>query len=412
MSTIDCFEGYLAKVFKLPQVISGFKDLRTDPSIDIRDIFMGYLYASAFRIKATSSIEEETKKGGVLEKRVGFISDDSFGFGLNHLTIRSLRNGWNQLVRIIKRNGMLRDNNPFDDYIVGVLDGIETCNSYNRHCRRCLTREIKTKKGTRIQYYHRSVVLIVVGYDFPIPIGLEMQREGEDEITCALRLLQRIVRDLGVRFLDIVIGDAAYCTPRFFAQCDCLGICPGAVLKNNQQNLLDTARAMKKNIKPVLKNSADEKLVLWDMGDVTWDTADRDVRVIWADRKVWEKDEESNDSSFHWVDKLRVFAFSKQLDQLSSKIVYDIGIHRWDIDAKMFQDIVKNWLLKHKTLHFERAYENMLSIRFIAYMLFMCFFVRHINSRRKNKIQGYITMAKMLYRSACRCMASQFIFCD
>jgi hypothetical protein len=50
--------------------------------------------------------------------------------------------------------------------------------------------------------------------------------------------------------------------------------------------------------------------------------------------------------------------------------------------------MVKHWHLKHKTLHFENAYENMLSIRFMAYMLFMFFFFRHINSRRKKKVKG------------------------
>jgi hypothetical protein len=64
-------------------------------------------------------------------------------------------------------------------------------------------------------------------------------------------------------------------------------------------------------------------------------------------------------------------------------------------------DMVKHWHLKHKTLHFTNAYENMLSIRLIAYFVFMFFFHRHINSRRKEKIKSYIKMARMLYRSAC-----------
>jgi len=48
----------------------------------------------------------------------------------------------------------------------------------------------------------------------------------------------------------------------------------------------------------------------------------------------------------------------------------------------------------------------MLSIKLMAYMVFMFFFFRHINSRRKKKIKSYIQMARMLYRHACASCAN------
>ncbi len=445
MSHIYSFEKYSAKVFKMGNFLSLLKDNRQEPDIDIRNIFLGYYYGSALRMKATSTIEEETRDG-VLKKRVGDISDDTIGYGLDHLDVESIQEGWYMLASRAKRNGMLRDS-PFHDYIVGVFDGIETYSSYNRHCPRCLSRLVETNKGKKKQYYHRAVVLTLVGYDFPIPIGLEMMKKGEAEVNCALRLLKRIVENLGSRFLDIAICDALYCTPDFFYECEKLGIYAGAVLKDNQENLLQSAHSQKKVTSPVSEIEADkEKSKLWDFGEVFWNTADQDVRVIWADRKVWEKervgkkgkkkkkkkkaemaemgemgekgkkmkkekdknedeDEMSKSQSlhlkWHWVDKKNVFAFSKKIDHLPSEVVYSIGRHRWDIDAKIFMDMVKHWHLKHKTLHFKNAYENMLSIRLIAYFVFMFFFFRHINSRRKKKIKSYTLMAIILYRSAC-----------
>jgi hypothetical protein len=124
----------------------------------------------------------------------------------------------------------------------------------------------------------------------------------------------------------------------------------------------------------------------------------------------------SKSQSFHlqwrWVDKKNVFVFSKEIDHLPSEVVYSIGRHRWDIDAKIFMDMVKHWHLKHKTLHFTNAYENMLSIRLIAYFVFMFFFHRHINARRKEKIKSYIKMARMLYRSACANLESKIILLE
>jgi hypothetical protein len=438
--------------------LSLLADNRKKPDIDIKKIFNGYYYGSVLRMKATSTIEQETRDG-VLNKRVGDISDDTIGYGLDHLDVESIQKGWYMLARRSKRNGMLR-NSPFHDYIVGVFDGIETYSSYNRHCPGCLTREIDTNIGIKTQYYHRAVVLVLVGYDFPIPIGLEMMKKGEDEVKCALRLLKRIVENLGVRFLDIAICDALYCTPDFFAECKKLGIISGAVLKGNQENLLESALAQKKVTTPVIEiEAAKEKLKLWDFGEVFWDTADQDVRVIWADREVWEKErvgkkrkkkkkgekgemgemgemskkgkkmktekekekekdeDEMNKSQsrhlqWHWAKKKNVFAFSKDINHLPPGIVYSIGRHRWDIDAKIFMDMVKHWHLKHKTLHFEHAYENMLSIRLISYLVFMFFFFRHINSRRKKKIKLYIDMVKMLYRSACSNLEPEFILIE
>jgi hypothetical protein len=456
---INSFEKYSAKVFNMGHFLSLLEDNRKNPEIDIKNIVLGYYYGSMLRIKATSTIEEETRDG-VLKKRVGDISDDTIGYGLGHLDVESIQKGWYMLARRAKRNGMLRDS-PFHDYIVGVFDGIETYSSYNIHCPECLSREVETSRGKKIQYYHRAVVLTLVGYDFPIPIGLEMMKKGEDEVKCALRLLKRIVKNLGKRFLDIAICDALYCTPDFFKQCKKLGVYPGAVLKENQENLLQSAGSQKKmaNSTPVLEiDEKKEKLKLWDFGEVFWDTADQDVRVIWADREVWEKervgakkkkkkkkksekgeigetgetgkckkgekmkkekeeddaqaeadadaeDETGKSQSPHlqwqWVEKKNVFVFSKDIDHLPSQIVYSIGRHRWDIDANIFMDMVKHWHLKHKTLHFENAYENMLSIRLISYLVFMFFFYRHINSRRKKKIKLCIQLARMLYRSAC-----------
>jgi len=112
--------------------VSLLEDNRKNPDIDIKKIFIGYYYGSALRMKATSTIEEETRNG-ILKNRVGNISDDTIGYGLDHLDVETIQKGWYMLARRVKRNGMLRDS-PFHDYIVGVFDGIETYSSYNRHC--------------------------------------------------------------------------------------------------------------------------------------------------------------------------------------------------------------------------------------------------------------------------------------
>jgi len=407
-SEIGSFEGYITKVFRFTANLGLLSDKRVFPRKSISDIFSACFYGSVFRTKSIVSISEESREG-CLTHRVGSISHDTIQYGLDHLEVASVQEFWNSLNRRAKRNGMFREG-EFGDHMVGVLDCIEVYSSYKSQCTRCQKRHV-TKSENKVkkkvsQYYHRVVVLTLVGYDFPVPIGMEVMKRGEGEISCALRLLKRLVDQLGKRFLDIIIGDAAYCTPRFFNQCEKMGLVPGAVLKKNQLDLLQTAMAEKKQSQPIEKRKGNkERLKLWDLPNVIWDTADRDVRVIYAEREVWGKADETSDqtgSKEAWVDKKRVFAFSKEMDHLPAQLLYKIGIHRWDIDADLFMNMTQHWHLKHKTLHFENAYENILSIRLIAYMLFMFFFHRHINSRRKNKIKSYLQMARRIYRSACQ----------
>lgn len=93
------------------------------------------------------------------------------------------------------------------------------------------------------------LVLTFVGYDFSIVIGMETVNPGEGEKDFVLRLIKRLTQELGKRFIDIVIGDvAAYCSPRFFKECEKYGIVPGAVLKENQLDLLQCAIAEKKKV--------------------------------------------------------------------------------------------------------------------------------------------------------------------
>ena len=65
MSLIYNFERYSAKVFKVVHFLSMLEDNdnRKNPDIDIQNIFLGYYFGSALRMKATSTIEEESRNG-------------------------------------------------------------------------------------------------------------------------------------------------------------------------------------------------------------------------------------------------------------------------------------------------------------------------------------------------------------
>jgi hypothetical protein len=90
--------------------------------------------------------------------------------------------------------------------VVGAVDGIEICCSFARCCDACMEREVQHKVNgemqTDIQYYHRIVAVVLVSTDFPIPLGVRFQKNGEGEVSCALArvssLLDEQITEAGV----------------------------------------------------------------------------------------------------------------------------------------------------------------------------------------------------------------------
>jgi hypothetical protein len=132
-----------------------------------------------------------------------------------------------EVARRLKRNGVLRSDWS-RGLVVGAVDGIEICSSFARCCDACMEREVQHKvQGeicTEIQYYHRIVVVVLVSTDFPIPLGVRFQKKGKGEVACALALLQDLVRQLGRRFLDVLVGDALYLQAPFVKEVERLGL--------------------------------------------------------------------------------------------------------------------------------------------------------------------------------------------
>src|SRR3989442_14702782 len=97
---------------------------------------------------------------------------------------------------------------------------------------------------TEIQYYRRIVVVVLVSTAFPVPLGIRFQKNGESEVACALALLQDLVRPLGRRFLDVLLGDALYLQAPFVQAVEGLGLVWAFTLKENQPELLREAERL------------------------------------------------------------------------------------------------------------------------------------------------------------------------
>ncbi|MBZ5586612.1 MAG: transposase [Acidobacteriia bacterium] len=230
------FEAYLDKVFDFSQRVGALPEGRHSPAHPWPKVFEAVFLGAAMQIPSLLQIEAECRRG-VLTKRIGHISDDTFGYALQRQSPEPVFALGCDIARRLKRNGVLRSEWS-RGLVVAAVDGIEICSSFARCCDACMQREVQHKvRGelrTDIQYYHRIVAAVIVSTPFPVPLGIRFQKDGEAEVPCALALLRDLVDQLGRRFLDLVVGDAIYLQAPFVKEVEALGLDWAFTLKENQ----------------------------------------------------------------------------------------------------------------------------------------------------------------------------------
>jgi hypothetical protein len=188
-----------------------------------------------------------------------------------------------EIAHRLKRNGVLRSDWS-RGLVVAAVDGIEICSSFARCCDACMEREVQHKVNgemrTDIQYYHRIVVVALVSTPFPIPLGVRFQKNGEGEVACALALLQDLVRQLGRRFLDVLVGDALYLQTPFVQAVERLGLVWAFTLKENQPELWREAERFTQGPSAGIHTEPDCEIQYWHLPELDWPVADRLVRVV------------------------------------------------------------------------------------------------------------------------------------
>jgi len=162
-----------------------------------------------------------------------------------------------------------------------VIDGHESHSTYLRHCDGCCERRVKRGRAWVTQYYHRQVSAMLLTRPFPIWLDIEPLKPGDDELTAAKRLLERMLRTYP-RAFDIVLGDALYSDAKIYALLRRHGKDVLTVLKANQRGLLQDAQALLEEAEPVVYETDKSWLEIREVGNFTevWPELDHPLRVI------------------------------------------------------------------------------------------------------------------------------------
>ncbi len=355
------FEAYLDKVFGFSDLVSALPEGRQFPQHAWKKVLDAVFLGAAMQIPSLLQIEAECHHGA-LAKRIGPVSDDTLAYSLERQSPQPLFALSCEIARRLKRNGVLHSDWS-RGWVVGAVDGIEICSSFARCCDACMAREVQHKVNgemkTEIQYYHRIVVVVLVSTDFPIPLGVRFQKQGETEVACALALLQDLVGHLGRRFLDVLVGDALYLQAPFVQEVERLGLVWAFTLKENQPELLHEAERCTQASPTGVHQEPDREIRYWHLPELDWPVADRRIRVVKTFRieqqrrvTVREKDApRTKTKSAIAQPSTNFYATNFELGSISPLFIHQLSRSRWRIDAEVFQTITTDCHLKHPAVH-------------------------------------------------------------
>jgi DDE family transposase len=400
------FEAYLDKVFGFSALVSALPEGRQFPQHAWKKVFDAVFLGAAMQMPSLLQIEAECHRG-VLAKRIGPVSDDTLAYSLERQSPEAVFALSCEIARRLKRNGVLRSDWS-RGWVVGAVDGIEICSSFARCCAACMEREVQHKVNgemqTDIQYYHRIVVVVLVSPDFPVPLGVRFQKNGEAEVSCALALLQDLVRQLGRRFLDVLVGDALYLQAPFVRELERLGLVWAFTLKENQPELLREAERLTQESPTGVQQEPGREMRYWHLPELDWPVADRQVRVVKTSRiELQRRVAVSRKDAARTKDKTAIlqpstnfYATNFELGSISPLFIHQFSRSRWRIDTEVFQTITTDCHLKHPAVHQTTALVVLTMIRFLAYTLSLVFYHRQVRSHARRKYDTFHQLAKSL----------------
>jgi hypothetical protein len=264
--------------------------------------------------------------------------------------------------------------------------------------------KVNGEMKTEIQYYHRIVVVVLVSTEFPIPLGVRFQKNGEGEVACALALLQDLVEQLGRRFLDVLVGDALYLQAPFVREVERLGLVWAFTLKENQPDLLREAERCTQDSPTGVQTEPDREIQYWHLPDLDWPVADRRVQVVKTVRlehlqrvRISEKDGHRCKAKIPVAQpSTNFYATNFELGSISPLFIHQLSRSRWRIDTEVFQTITTDCHLKHPAVHQTTALVVLTMIRFLAYTLSLVFYHRQVRSHARRKCDTFHVLAKRL----------------
>ena len=359
---LPSFSRYLNKVFDFRTAVVTLTDSRIEPEIPAAAVFLATFHGFVFRARSFQQLEAEISHPA-FQNWIGApraFRDDVLRYSLCGFSLPPLEGMLVNVNRTLKRNKVF-DGGRVQGRIVAALDGIEVLSSYSRCCDACLERRVSIRQGgvkvERLQYYHRAVACQIVSSPVKAVLAVEWLLPGESEDAAALRLLNKLPEVYGSRFFDILLLDALYAQESVLQCAAEHGWDLVISLKRNRPELYTSA------VRLFARRSPDVECIeavqgktyqaqIWDTPGLPLSAADSPlVRVVRSEEKLTQNhyrrgqiQAETTEHEWMWITTLDTQAFP-------SKVVRELGHARWKQENNGWNDLTRNWSLKHGFLH-------------------------------------------------------------
>lgn len=389
------FGHYIEKVFDFEKAVENICDSRAQPRIATKAIWSSGHLMFLTRLGSLNAVETELKIPKRLDAIIGpkKPSADTIGRVFSLMDPEPLRDLLSLVNHQLKRNKALTCPCPLR---FAAVDGHEFFSSRHRNCSQCNERIIEVNGEKVKEYYHRAVVLHLIGYDIALPLDLEPILPGEGELTAVRRLLERALKKYN-RFFDVVCGDALYLNAPFFNWVTQHGKHALAVLKGDQRTLLQDAEGLFQKT-PAQVWIEDRKTIrYWDVeGFASAEGMAEPLRVLHTEETQNKQERVAGE----WVEKSVTvqwwWATTVPVALLPSTALWKAAHHRWDIENDLFNTLSTHWHLDHCFKHNPRAILNFTLTLFITFVLIQSFYLRNLKSEYR-KLFTLIATANQIY---------------
>jgi len=401
------FEAYLDKVFDWSARVAALPEGRQSPRHPWRKVWDAVFLGAAVQIPNLHRLEAECR-AGLLAHRMGALSEDTMGYALQRQDTAPVFALGCEVARRLKRNGVLHSDWA-RGRVVAAVDGIEICSSFLRCCAACMEREVEHKVDGQMrkdtQYYHRIVAVVLVSTEFSVPLGIRFQKNGEDEVACAVALLHELDEQLGRRFLDVLVGDALYLRQGFVHEVESLNLEWVFTVKENQPELLAEAQRLTDGPAEATLSNAQEDVQIWHAPEVYWPVADRSLRVVKTFRvqkvrrvQVIRDETAQKKKTKQAVQQASTNYYASNLDlgSIPPRFIHELGRSRWRVDTEVFQTLTTQAHLKQPSVHQTCALVVLTMIRVLAYTLSLVFYHRQVVSHARQTPPSFSEMARRL----------------
>ena len=359
---LPSFSRYLNKVFDFRTAVVTLTDSRIEPEIPAAAVFLATFHGFVFRARSFQQLEAEISHPA-FQNWIGApraFRYDVLRYSLCGFSLPPLEGMLVNVNRTLKRNKVF-DGDRVQGRIVAALDGIEVLSSYSRCCDACLERRVSIRQGgvkvERLQYYHRAVACQIVSSPVKAVLAVEWLLPGESEDAAALRLLNKLPEVYGSRFFDILLLDALYAQESVLQCAAEHGWDLVISLKRNRPELYTSAVRLFARRSPDVECSEavqgkTYQAQIWDTPGLPLSAADSPlVRVVRSEEKLTQNhyrrgqiQAETTEHEWMWITTLDRQAFP-------SKVVRELGHARWKQENNGWNDLTRNWSLKHGFLH-------------------------------------------------------------